>query len=99
MLKLPISFKSDGSMSVVVEGSDEYYATLLSNTLQIEVGELPISQLYGVKDPSFNTKSVVNSFVKQAAQFIQEINILDVASETPADSGEVSVGIKFEVRT
>lgn len=98
MLKLPISFKSDGTMSSIAEGTDEYYATLLSNTLQIEAGELPMSQLYGVKDPSFNTKSVADSYVRQAAQFVQEITVTEVSSVRANDEGNISLGIKFTVR-
>lgn len=57
-LRLPISFNFDGSMQSIVDGSDEYYATILGNSIQIQKGELALSRLYGIDDPVFSGKSL-----------------------------------------
>lgn len=80
-------------MSTIEEGTDEYYATLLANTLKTEPYELPISTAFGVLDPAFGFETPLKA-AQNAARFIPEISIQDVSSKLEVD-GSLGVNIIF----
>jgi hypothetical protein len=69
-IRLPITFNFDGSIQTIADGSDEYYATILGNSIQIEKGELALSQLYGIDDPVFSGKSV-QRLMREVASYVR----------------------------
>lgn len=95
-LRLPLRFKTDYSMETIIEGSDEFYATLLADSLRIEPGELPISTSFGTLDPSFEYQTP-KAAVQNAARHIPEISITDVSSKLD-NSGAVSVAVNFVIK-
>jgi len=95
-LRLPIRFNGDYTMQVIEAGSEEYYATLIANTLRIEPEELPISTSFGILDPSFGTETPLKT-VTNAARFIPEITIEKVSSKL-GDDGKVELDINFSIK-
>lgn len=94
-LLLPMSFSS-GQAKVLTEGTDDYYATLLSRLMQIEPGEYPISIYFGVPDPSFSNINRA-SLVELASQFVPEIDISSIENTIDEDNpGEETLLIFFE---
>jgi len=94
-MRLPIQFNSDSySIDTIADGTDEYYISILSFTMRIEQGELPLSTSYGVSDPTFQETSPI-SVVNSASRFVPEIRILDT-KVTRNDSGLVGVSVQFE---
>lgn len=95
-LRLPIKFAIDSTMETITEGTDEYYATLLANSLRIEPGELPISTAFGVLDPSFGYQTPLNA-VQNASRHIPEILVNDVSSKMEED-GTIGVMVNFTIK-
>ncbi len=95
-IKLPISFNPDKTMKTLEEATEDYYAVLLADALQIEPEELPLSTSYGVLDPTFGSETPLKT-VKNAARHIPEISIDDVSS-TLAEDGKIALSIKFSIR-
>lgn len=95
-LRLPIKFSIDSTMETISEGTDEFYATLLANSLRIEPGELPISTAFGVFDPSFGYQTPLNA-VQNAARHIPEILVNDVSSKMEED-GTIGVMVNFTIK-
>jgi hypothetical protein len=93
-LRLPISFNFDGTMQSIVDGSDEYYATIIGNSIQIEKGDLPLSQLYGIDDPVFSGKSV-QRLMREVASYVPEVTVTDVGVQRADTEGNVDVKIQF----
>lgn len=94
-LKIPLQFVG-GSLAVLSDTSDEYYAQLIATTIQIAPGELVLQPSYGVASPVFDNVAMA-SFAQTAAQFLPEVNIIDVLTK-PNDNGEVRLLIQFERR-
>lgn len=94
-MRMPFKFSklSNYAIETIDDTSDEYFATLLANAMQIEAGELPLSTFFGVKDPSFDERAT-KSIVADASAYIPEITITKVISETNND-GTVNVSVKF----
>ena len=93
-IKVPIRFKPNSYGMVTVEdGSDEFYATILSNAMRIEPRQLPLSTSFGVTDPSFGRTS--EQSVYSAAKFVPEITITSVSSKLD-ESGANTLAITFE---
>ena len=93
-IKVPIRFKSNSySMVTIEDGTDEFYATILSNALKIEPRELPLSTSFGVADPSFGTSQEQSVYI--AAKFVPEITVTSVSSKLD-ESGANSLAITFE---
>lgn len=93
-IKVPLRFKSNSYEMVTIEdGSDEFYATILSNAMRIEPLELPLSTNFGVPDPSFGRTS--EQSVYSASKFVPEISITSVSSKLD-ESGVSTLAITFE---
>lgn len=97
-LRLPISFNFDGSMQSIVDGSDEYYATILGNSIQIQKGELALSRLYGIDDPVFSGKSL-QRLMSEVAAYIPEISVSETSISRASENGDVDVSIRFSRST
>jgi hypothetical protein len=95
-IRLPIRFKIDSTMETITEGTDEYYATLLANSMRIEPGELPISTAFGTLDPSFEYQTPKLA-VQNAARHIPEIAINDVSSKLEG-GGSIGVMVNFTIK-
>lgn len=95
-IKLPMSFKSDYTMSTVEEATEEYYSLLLADALRIEPGELPLTTSFGTLDPTFGYSTPLRA-VQNAARHIPEISINDVSSTIDKD-GKISLQINFDIR-
>ena len=93
-IRLPITFNFDGSIQTIADGSDEYYATVLGNSIRIEKGELALSQLYGIDDPVFSGKSV-QRLMREVASYVPEITVSDVSVERADTNGNVDVKLQF----
>lgn len=95
-LRLPIAFNFDGTMETITDGTDEFYATLLGNAIQIQKGELALSRLFGTDDPSFSGKSLT-TLINEAASYVPEILVSEDSTVTRADSdGNINLKIKFK---
>lgn len=95
-IRLPIQFSVDYSIETITEGTDEYYATLLSDALRIEPGELPISTSFGVLDPSFGYQTPLKA-VQNAVRHIPEISVNSVSSKLVED-GSLGVSVNFTIK-
>ena len=95
-LRLPIRFSASYAMESVVDGTEEFYATVLADSLRIEPGELPISTSFGVLDPSFEYQTPLKA-VQSAARHIPEISIREVSS-TLDNTGSVQVKVDFTIK-
>ena len=94
-LAIPLRF-ANGLGETLIDGSDEYYAELLSRLLQIEPGEFPISIYFGIDDPTFSGLNKA-SLVELAAQFIPEIDITEIVNTIDEENiGEEDLLIYFE---
>jgi len=95
MLSSPLRF-SNGAAKLLTEGTDEYYAELLSRIMQIEPGEFPISIFFGIPDPTFSGLNRA-TLAELAAQFVPEIDITSISSSISEDNlGEETLLIYFE---
>ena len=95
-LRLPLRFSVDYTMETIPEGSTEYYATLLADSLRIEPGELPLSTAFGTLDPSFEYQTPKTA-VQNAARHIPEISITDVSSKLE-NTGAIGVAVNFIIK-
>ncbi len=94
-MRLPLKFKKDSfEVEVIVENSDEYFAILIGNTIQIEPNSLPISTFYGVKDSVFDSRQTTQVSV-QVGNLIPEVRVVET-NLVQEDSGQVNLAIKFE---
>jgi len=94
-LRLPLTFRKPSYAAVVVSNAtDAYYATLLANIVKMQPGELPISNTFGIYDPSFQIQES-SRVVENAARYVPEIRITSVDSKM-TDSGDTKVSIAFE---
>lgn len=93
-LKFPLEFNQNGSLATLQEGTDEFYAQLLSISALTESGTFPFSPEFGVLDPSFR---VINRglFMIQASRFVPEVTILEAEGEMNEDTGSTSLRVKF----
>lgn len=96
-LRLPIFFNFDGSMQSIVDDSDEYYATILGNSIQIQKGDLALSRLYGIDDPVFSGKSL-QRLMNEVASYLPEISVSETAITQASTDGNVDVTIRFSRR-
>lgn len=94
-IRLPIKFKNESfEVETILDGSDEYYATLIGLAVQIEPGSLPISTFYGTKDPTFDDQQI-KKVGSQVGNLIPEIRITNV-EVIPNNNGQTNLAIKFE---
>jgi hypothetical protein len=94
-IRMPIRFsKQTFEMETIDENSDEYYATLVANAIQIESKELPISTYFGVIDPVFDERQT-NRTISDASRYIPEITIRKVTTNLN-DDGTRNISVSFE---
>lgn len=94
-IRMPIRFsKQTFAMETIDENSDEYYATLVANAIQIESKELPISTYFGVTDPVFDERQT-NRTISDASRYIPEITIKKVTTNLN-DDGTRNISVSFE---
>jgi len=93
-LKFPLEYDQNGSLVVLEDGTDDFYAQLLSISALTEPGTFPYSPEFGVFDPSFR---VVNRgvFMIQASRFVPEVEILEAEGELSENTGTTSLRVKF----
>lgn len=92
-ISIPVKLQG-GSLKMHEEGSDQYYAHLLTFALQTEKGELILNPEFGVLDPVFDD-DLTFELAFTAAQYIPEITVGGVGTVPDAD-GRVSLQIIFE---
>lgn len=94
-LSVPFRFTVTGSVAQHTEGSDSYYAHILSSVLQTEPGELALDSSFGTEDPVFERISRA-SIVEIAAKYVPEIQI-DRISTIIDDNGNEKIVISFQI--
>jgi len=97
MIKFPIKFDRTGFQKHV-DGSEDYYAQLLSIALLTEPRTHVFSPRFGVFDPSFRgiDKGV---FVLNAARFVPEVQILNLTTDINPDGGDAKVEFSFRIKS
>ena len=93
-LKFPLEFDQSGSLVTLEDGTDAFYAQLLSIAALTEPNTFPYSPSFGVLDPSF---SIINRgvFMIQASRFIPEVEILEAEGEFNENTGATALRVKF----
>jgi len=94
-LKFPLEYNQDGSLVTLEDGTDSFYAQLLSFSALTEPGTFPFSPEFGVFDPSFG---LVNRglFMLQASRFVPEVEIIEAEGELIEDTGTTFLRVKFK---
>jgi hypothetical protein len=95
-LRFPLRFETNGEVSKLSEGTDEYFAQILALTAQIQPGELPLSPTFGVNDPVFNDNAR-RQLAFSAASQVPEVFVHGVDTEI-SETGKVDIKIRFGVR-
>ena len=93
-LKFPITFDNDGSLTKVLEFSDEYFKQLISFCLLTEPNSLRLTPDFGVFDPTFNRLSP-EILAISVNKFIPEIQIKNVAGSFSEGDGVLSVSFTY----
>ena len=93
-IKFPIRFGS-GGLELLRDGSEDYYAQLLTVALLTEPRSHPYSPLFGVNDPSF-TSVDRGLFILNAARFVPEVEITSVSTNAKND-GTTGVSFSFVI--
>lgn len=93
-LKFPLDYDQNGSLVTLEDGTDDFYAQLLSIAALTEPGTFPYSPTFGVMDPSFKTLNR-GMFMIQAARFVPEIQILEAEGEISDSTGTTVLRVKF----
>jgi hypothetical protein len=94
-MKFPIKFDSTG-LAKLVDGSDDYYAQLLTIAILTEPLTHPFSPRFGVYDPAFSGIDR-GLFILNAAKFVPEVEITDITSSLDND-GTVNAAFSFRVK-
>jgi hypothetical protein len=96
MIKFPIRFDRTG-LQKHTDGSEDYYAQLLSIALLTEPRTHVFSPRFGVYDPSFRgiDKGV---FILNAARFVPEVQILNLQTDIDVDGGDAKVEFSFRIK-
>jgi hypothetical protein len=88
-IKFPIKFDRTG-LQKLTDGTEDYYAQILTIAMLSEPGILPFSPGFGVNDPTF-TGIDKGIFVLNASRFVPEIEITEFESiERPDGTDDVS---------
>lgn len=85
-----------GRLKTAADGSDEYYAHLLSFIMLIEPGEFVLNPTFGVGAPEFD-EDQIEVFALQAAQYVPEIRVTQTTPQYN-DQGRVDIGVSFVQR-
>ncbi len=93
-LKFPLEFGEDGSLVTLEDGTDNFYAQLLSISALTEPDTFPFSPSFGVLDPAFRA---INRgvFMIQASRFVPEVQILEAEGELNELTGATVLRVKF----
>jgi len=93
-LRFPLEFDQNGSLVTLEDGTDAFYAQLLSLAALTEPNTLPFAPTFGVMDPSF---SAINRgvFMLHAARFVPEIQVLEAEGELNESTGATVLRVKF----
>jgi hypothetical protein len=94
-LSVPFRFTLNGSAAQHIDGSDSYYAHILSSVLQTEPGELALDASFGTEDPTFERINRA-SIIEVAAKYVPEIQITNISTIID-DNGNEQVVISFQV--
>lgn len=93
-IKFPLSFDKNGSLATVEDGTDDFYAQILSMAALTEPGTHPYTPTFGVLDPAFRTISR-GMFIIQASRFVPEIQVIEAEGEQNERTGATSLRVKF----
>lgn len=93
-IKFPIRFVS-GGLELLQEGTEDYYAQLLTVAILTEPRSHPYSPLFGVNDPTFTTIDK-GLFILNAARFVPEVEITSVSTNERND-GTTGVSFSFVI--
>lgn len=93
-IKFPIRFSSSG-LEQLREGTNDYYAQILTVAILTPPRSHPYSPLFGVNDPTFTTIDK-GLFVLNAATFVPEIEITSINTVDKPD-GTTGVSFSFVV--
>ena len=96
MIKFPCQFGSDG-FKILKEGTEDYYAQLLSIAVLTEPRTHIFSPKFGVLDPSFRGVDK-GLFVLTAARFVPEVEITGLETSIDEGSGTMKVDFSFKVK-
>lgn len=94
MLKFPLEYNQNGSLATLEEGTDNFYAQLLSISALTEPGTFPFSPEFGVFDPSFRAINR-GMFIIQASRFVPEVEVIEAEGEIFENTGTTSLRVKF----
>jgi len=96
MIKFPIRFDSTG-IQKLDEGTEEYYAQLLTIAILTEPRTHIFSPRFGVFDPSFRgiDKGV---FVLNAARFVPEVQITGLRTDLDRTTDGLKVEFYFKIK-
>lgn len=94
-IKFPMKFDSTG-VSKLVDGSDDYYAQLLTIAILTEPLTHPFSPRFGVYDPAFRGVDK-GLFVLNAARFVPEVEITGISTNLD-NGGTVNATFSFIVK-
>jgi hypothetical protein len=90
ILKFPLSFDNDGSMSKLRENSDGFFKQLISFCILTEPASLPLTPDFGVYDPTFSRVSP-EKLALSASKFIPEVQIQSLGGTISSNDGTISV--------
>jgi hypothetical protein len=98
MIGFPVKFDSTG-IQKLQEGSNEYYAQLLSICMLTEPSTHPFTPSFGANDPAFRNidKSL---FILNASQFVPEVEITNIdISDKDKNAGSTRISVSFNIKT
>lgn len=96
MIKFPVRFDSTG-IQKHIDGTEDYYAQLLTIAVLTEPRTHVFSPRFGVFDPAFRgiDKGV---FVLNAARFVPEVQITGLRTEVEPAGDNIKVEFSFRVK-
>ena len=83
-----------GRIPVLDTTSDQYAAQKISSIIQTEIGELPITPLYGL-DPAEFDQFDVASLTYGVARYFPEIQLQTITEDIKGD-GTVNIKVEFK---
>jgi hypothetical protein len=97
MIKFPVRFDSTGFVKLR-DGSEDYYAQLLTIAVQTEPRTHPFSPFFGVLDPAFRgiDRGV---FIFNAARFVPEVTITNIDSSLDPTMESIKISFSFRIKS
>ena len=97
MMKFPIKFDRTG-LQKHADGSQDYYAQILSIAIQTEPRTHVFSPTFGVLDPSFRgiDRGV---FVLNASRFVPEVKITGLRTDIDPNGNSLKVEFSFKIKS